>query len=1161
MIEEGGEEGPELMRARARLYLMRHGDGGRIDPELRLRRVSEEYRRWREDEKRSGKSTRAVGGSHWISLGPTTGAGRMTAIAPHPTAAGTVLAGAAGGGVWKTTDGGSTWQPLTEGINDLSVGAVAIPPSAPNTIYLGTGEGGYAIDFIPGIGFLKSTDGGANWILPASVIATTFYRLSVHPTNANELVAGTNGGAFRSTDGGASWTNVIARGTYGDVPDIVRDSGDPRILYATTWCRSKACSTTAARVLRSTDGGVSWTEKSAGLPAGTATGSDERMAIAISPSTPSVLYASKAILSGDTLVSHIFKSTNGGDSWTDLLALSGNGRRYLADQSWYNNTLAVSPSNSNVLIAGGTTYVRTTDGGTSFSTAFTSSAVHVDAHDLRYQGSTLWIANDGGVWTSTDDGVTAASRVDGLVTRQYYGLAIDSSQRNRVLAGAQDNGTQQRTDAREWRNVLGSDGFECAINPNSSQVAWGTIQEGAVLRTRQAGLPARPPFENVTPPYEDGEMTPFLSIVRADPRAANTIYTGSYRVWRSRDGGDTWIPLSTATTSGAVWSPQTTVTGIALSRTDPLFLLVAKERQVYRSTDGGNTWKAGTGLPNAIVINVEIDPTDSTLTYACIVTTQGPSVYRSTDGGTTWSAAANGLPLFAAQALRIDPTDPSILFVATDVGVFRSTDRGGSWTRFGSGLPSTSIHDMQILEDGSVLRIATHGRGVWELQVPPTGNTPPAVTIVAPAAAISAPKGATLAFSGAVSDPDAGDTAAGTWFFPDTSQTVALSGGSASVSHTFHQAGIFPVVLNARDSHGAVSGATAVVTITETSGDSCAAPFVIPTNGPFPYTIAVTTESTTSEATDPAPSCVMPGTGTFGSVWFEFDPPTAGAWEISTCRTFSDSVLTVYTGPACGPYTQIGGGCNDDSQDTTCGAQSSVLTVSGTPGQKLRIQVTAFDATSVGRVPLTIAPAGFVSPRVTGVSSSVGPSPGGRSVIVTGFGFVSGSTVSFGGVPATDVVFVGPTILTATTPPHSAGTVDVAVASPAGGTGTLVQGYSYESFVVTPCVPGTSTLCLNAGRFKTQVEWHVPATGAHGTASAVPLTADTGYFWFFSANNIELVVKVVDGRPVNGKFWVFYGALSNVEYTVTVTDTQTGIVKVYANPNGQLSSVADTSAF
>ncbi len=179
----------EAIQARIRDYLLRHGDRGRIDPERHRRGVAREYGRFRKETTARIRtpSSQGVGGSEWISIGPTNGAGRMTAIAPVPGAPNTVFAGAAGGGVWKTTDGGANWTPLTDGLHDLSVGAVAVAPSNPSIVYVGTGEGGYIESFIPGIGLVKSVDGGANWILPESVVATTFYRISVHPSNPNEI--------------------------------------------------------------------------------------------------------------------------------------------------------------------------------------------------------------------------------------------------------------------------------------------------------------------------------------------------------------------------------------------------------------------------------------------------------------------------------------------------------------------------------------------------------------------------------------------------------------------------------------------------------------------------------------------------------------------------------------------------------------------------------------------------------------------------------------------------------------------------------------------------------------------------------------------------------------------------------------------------------------
>jgi len=246
--EKSVGDGSDAIRQRIRLYLERHGDGGRIDPERRLKAVAADYALRRAEAAQRRVGPQGVVGSNWISLGPTNGAGRMTAIAPHPTIAGTLYVGAADGGVWKTTDGGSTWTPMTDDLSDLSVGALVLAPSSPSIIYLGSGEGGYNADFIPGIGLLKSSDGGVTWTLPAAVVASEFYRLSVHPTNPLEIVAGTNQGGLRSTDGGETWTNVISRATYGDVVDMVRHSSAPSTLYAATWC-IKDCSAGVGKIL------------------------------------------------------------------------------------------------------------------------------------------------------------------------------------------------------------------------------------------------------------------------------------------------------------------------------------------------------------------------------------------------------------------------------------------------------------------------------------------------------------------------------------------------------------------------------------------------------------------------------------------------------------------------------------------------------------------------------------------------------------------------------------------------------------------------------------------------------------------------------------------------------------------------------------------------
>jgi len=365
-IEEGDEGCPEQRIAE---YLERHGDFGRIDPELMLElsRVTKQ----RLDAARF--SPMAIGGSAWKSIGPTNGAGRATALALHPTIAGTLIIGAAGGGAWKSTDGGATWRALTDDIPNLSVGALAYAPSDPNTVYLGTGEGGYAGDFIPGIGMLMSPDGGDTWILPGSVAATQFYRIVVSPTNAAELLAATNAGLLHSTNGqNGPWTPVIrsmpltnAPG-YGDVTDIVRDPSNPQILYATTWDRRNWCqrsvSTCASdsrfessTVMKSVDGGLNWTPSSNGLPVSTKSIRVNRMSIAIAPSAPQTLYVATSIFDNDSgnEISHIYKTTDGAATWTEtnLASIVGGGiSTYMSNQAWYDNAIVVSPNDPNVVM-------------------------------------------------------------------------------------------------------------------------------------------------------------------------------------------------------------------------------------------------------------------------------------------------------------------------------------------------------------------------------------------------------------------------------------------------------------------------------------------------------------------------------------------------------------------------------------------------------------------------------------------------------------------------------------------------------------------------------------------------------------------------------------------------------------------------------------------
>jgi photosystem II stability/assembly factor-like uncharacterized protein len=1065
----------EDVDARTRDYLTRHGDNGVIDSELLLQRTRE----FHEQSLRERARPLALNGSAWVSLGPTNGAGRALSIAVDPTVAGTAIVGTAGGGAWKTTDAGVSWTPLTEMLPNLAIGAVTIAPSNPSIIYLGTGEAGTNGDRIPGIGLLVSSDGGLTWTLPSSVIATGFHRISVHPTNPQELVIATINGAYRSVSGfNGPWSQVITGGNspgYGEVADLIRDPSNAQVLYAATWdgagCSKGSCTgaltVNPPTVMKSADGGKTWSPAAQGLPVSVAgILRVSRITLALAASSPQTLYASLSTINpaSGVEVCHVYKTTNGAASWSETaLSSVGSVRTFLTPQSGYDNTITVSPTDPNVVIAGGVHYAKTTDGGQTWSPpAFAGTGVHVDAHDMRYDaGNTLFIANDGGIWTSTDNGATATARNSGLVTRQFYFVANDPVNRNRVYGGLQDNGTIRRPDAggTDWDALIGGDGIGCLVNPAVPEMMFGSVQNERLFRTVTAGV-TRPVFRIISPLFPSGELLPFRTLIVGDPSNPAVYYTPSYRLWKTSDGGETWLPLPTTTTDGTAWVLDRSIAAVAVARNHPEILMVSFSGSpfVYRSTNGGVSWaRTNTGLPNRGITKLTIDPRDPSRAWATFAGLTGPSVYQTVDGAATWTASADGLPLFSAQSLLVDPTDSNTLYCGTDVGVYRSSDGGVTWSRFGTGIPAVSIDDLQVLDDGSALRAATHGRGMWELTINGITNHPPAVAISAPAAAQHITTGTTFTFAGTVTDSDQGDTTVSAWTFPDT-WTNVFATNSGSVKHTFNRAGRYPVTLRAVDASGAVGAASVDVFVSD-AGESCGSPIVIPSTGPFPWTVTVNTESSTRQPTDPGTLSPCYSFTPENAVWLSFTPATTGVYQFSFCGTRASGVLVGYTGASCGPYVATGlclsnppdASQNTDDPALDCASSSSSKTSATlTAGTTIRLMLSNFFSSDYGPTTLTVTQGDAFSPIVTSVSPAVGSITGGTVVTLTGSGFDSGLTVQFGGLAATQVTVLSANLATAVTPAGGAGVTNVVAKSNDGSSAFLANGFVYE----TPPPPG-----------------------------------------------------------------------------------------------------------
>jgi len=676
-----------------------------------------------------------ISGTSWHNLGPTNFAGRVSALAVDPTNSSLIYRGTAGGGLWKSTDGGTSWAPLTDSLGNLSIGAVAVAPSNPQILYVGTGEGALGIDGIDGIGFIKSTDGGLTWTLPTSVLAPKFFALSVHPTHSSEILAATSNGIEKSTDGGATWTTKFSQ--YAGT-EVVRVPGSPSKILASVWDIRSASATWNGFLYRSTDGGETWT-KIGGTGIAPFDPNTGRLSLAIAPTSHSKIYALAASASGDSKNCDadkvdqigIYRSTDGGSTWTfrsnpvtgtcPSTDTDPGFDSILAGQGWYANSLRVSTTASNTVFAGGLDLWKSVNGGLNWTKRShwdleptDSHYVHADIHALVWAGTKLLIGNDGGMNRTVDAGMTFSGMNVGVVTRQFYSVGVSATNRDLVIGGAQDNGTNIRNDATTtYKELIGGDGFAVAVNSSNPQILYGTVYGSRVFRSQNGGST----FDEVTPNFAAGENTPFISPLTMDPNNPSVLYTGSNFLWRTTNGGTTW--QKTSSTDLGDGSEVGYITKIAVAKSNSNMILTATgSGTVSKSSDGGTTWTKLSGLPDSYAAHVEFDPTTADTFYVSFTTTAPTGrLYKTGDGGGTFTEIDSGLPRFPVHVVRVDPGDANTLYAGTDVGLFRSTDGGASWARFGTDLPAVSIWDIAILPDGSMMRIATHGRGFFELQI------------------------------------------------------------------------------------------------------------------------------------------------------------------------------------------------------------------------------------------------------------------------------------------------------------------------------------------------------------------------------------------------------------------------------------------------------------
>ncbi len=649
--------------------------------------------------------------------------GRISSVAASGSDPNLYYAGGADGGVWKTTDGGSSWAPLTDHMPTSAVGAIAIDPTDHDVVYVGTGEANYANHSRYGLGIYKTVDGGATWLqLAEDVFAgRTFSKIVIDPNDTSTLYAavaraggfpalaaakghpGAGGavGVFKSIDAGVTWTHLTGGIPAVEASDVAIDRQNPSTVYAAI---GNIFGDLGNGVYKSENAGASWTRLGGGLP----TSGVGRVSLDVSPSLPSTVYAlfaqEASATGGGASNMGGFRSDDGGQTWV------ARGSVNQSSYGWYLSCVSVKPDDPNTVFYGGLQARRYV--GASGSTV---TPPHVDLHAWAWDAAgRLLVGDDGGVHRTSNLGDSWVSLANNLGTTQLYaGLSTHPTEDEYVIAGFQDNGTNRRTgNSQSWPHVAGGDGGWTQVDQLDARRVFCESQGtgnlyrstngGASFNSSGIGLSGRNCF-----------LPPFV----IDPSNSSVMYYGTERVFRSTDGGSIWFARSGDLTDGAG-----AIRALAIAPSNPSYLYAStNDGNVQVSTDGGLTFTQilddHPGWPR-VTRELFIDPTDEHTVYLATAYFGETQIRRSRDTGATWEALDSNLPDIPVNVVAVDVrTTPAAIYAGTDAGVLRSLDDGGSWEEFPVGFPRVCVVDLVLDPARERLTVGTQGRGAWRVHL------------------------------------------------------------------------------------------------------------------------------------------------------------------------------------------------------------------------------------------------------------------------------------------------------------------------------------------------------------------------------------------------------------------------------------------------------------
>ncbi len=669
----------------------------------------------------------------WILGGPANIGGRITDVEMCSTNFDTIYAGAASGGIFKSVNGGFAWSPIFDQALSLSIGDIALDPSDPGVIYVGTGEvnaGGGSMTY-DGMGIYKSTDSGDNWIHLGLEETRYIGRIVVDPTDPQRVYAAAMGklfapnserGVYRSTDGGNSWQNVLFVSDTTGCIDLVINPETPSILYAAMWERIRRPDRRnfgglTCGLYRSIDGGDTWQELSDGLP----NNSPDlgRIGISISASDPDIIYAIYADDIG--WFAGVYKSTNAGDSWTQTND-SALGNLYSSYGWWFGN-IRVSPVDPNVVYVLGLDVYKTTNGGQSWF--YGSGNMHVDQHGMYIHpqnANFVAAGNDGGVYTSQNGG-SSWIKSPNLPLTQFYTCEVDQQFPQRLYGGTQDNGTLRTMTGSldDWEWIFYGDGFYVLVDPQNNNYIYAESQYGGLGRSTNGGSS----FNSALNGIDSSDRNNWNSPLVFDPSDPMILYFGTQRIYQSVDRAAYWTAISPDLTNGPPSGNMVygTLTTIAVAPSNGSVIYAGTDdSNVWVTLNGGWQWtNISADLPQRWITRVAVDPDNAYIAY---VTMSGyrqdiylPHIFRTTDAGFTWADISGNLPEAPLNDLIVDSEFDSTLYVASDVGVYMTMNLGDDWQFLGLDLPNVPVVDLRLHNPTRTLIAATYGRSMYSIDL------------------------------------------------------------------------------------------------------------------------------------------------------------------------------------------------------------------------------------------------------------------------------------------------------------------------------------------------------------------------------------------------------------------------------------------------------------